>query len=117
MDAGRWSGAFHLSGYAIELALKAIIARQFGADEIPDRKLVQKIWTHDLEALLELAQLGPALQQTCAGSPETEANWNTIKKWNESARYRKIDEAEARAMLDAIIDPRGGLFEWIRSRP
>lgn len=30
------SGAYYLSGYAIECALKAIIAAQFRANEIPD---------------------------------------------------------------------------------
>lgn len=115
LSVEKWSGAFYLSGYAIEFALKAIIAGQFRANEIPDKKLVHKIWVHDLESLLELAGLKPAfLQQR---SPEFEANWNTVKGWNESARYRRIEEAEARAMLEAVSDPREGIFQWIRSRP
>jgi uncharacterized protein with von Willebrand factor type A (vWA) domain len=42
------SGAYYLGGYAIECALKARIAKQFRANEIPDRALVNRVYTHDL---------------------------------------------------------------------
>jgi len=116
LDGHKWSGAFYLSGYAIELGLKAIVASQFRANEIPDKKLVLKIWTHDLETLLDLAGLKPTFLEMCRRSPEFEANWNTVKGWNESARYRRIEESEARAMLEAVSDPGEGIFGWIRSR-
>jgi hypothetical protein len=41
-------GAYYLAGYAIECALKARIAAQFRENEIPDRALVNKVYTHDL---------------------------------------------------------------------
>lgn len=113
----RWSGAFYLSGYAIELALKAVIAAQFRANEIPDKNLVKNIYTHDLEDLLSLAQLKPALQERSRRSSQFVANWNTVMGWNESARYRRIEETEARALLEAISDPTEGIFAWIRSQP
>ncbi|MDJ0447215.1 HEPN domain-containing protein [Methylocystis sp. JR02] len=113
----RWSGAFYLSGYAIELALKAVIADQFRANEIPDKNLVKNIYTHDLEDLLSLAQLKPALQERSRRSSQFVANWNTVMGWNESARYRRIEETEARALLEAISDPTEGIFAWIRSQP
>ncbi|BDV33805.1 MULTISPECIES: HEPN domain-containing protein [Methylocystis] len=113
----RWSGAFYLSGYAIELALKAVIAGQFRANEIPDKNLVKNIYTHDLEDLLSLAQLKPALQERSRRSSQFVANWNTVMGWNESARYRRIEETEARALLEAISDPTEGIFAWIRSQP
>jgi len=37
LASGLPSGAYYLAGYAIECALKAIIAAQFRASEIPDR--------------------------------------------------------------------------------
>jgi hypothetical protein len=49
------SGTYYLAGYAIECALKAIIAKQFRADEIPDKSLVNRVYTHDLPELLRLA--------------------------------------------------------------
>jgi hypothetical protein len=36
-DNKRYSNAYYLAGYAIELALKACIAKQFVADTIPDK--------------------------------------------------------------------------------
>src|SRR5882762_8203261 len=48
------SGAYYLAGYAIECALKAIIAADFRATEIPDPKYVRDIYTHDLSALFRL---------------------------------------------------------------
>lgn len=36
-QSGRYSGAYYLSGYAVELAIKACIARVFQANAIPDK--------------------------------------------------------------------------------
>ena len=38
------SGAYYLAGYAIECALKAIIAAQFRANEIPDKAMVNRVY-------------------------------------------------------------------------
>lgn len=40
MSGGHYQGAYYLSGYAVECALKACICKQFGRYEFPDRKLV-----------------------------------------------------------------------------
>jgi hypothetical protein len=49
------SGAYYIAGYAIECALKARIAAQFRENEISDKNLVNRIYTHDLNccALLD----------------------------------------------------------------
>ena len=47
LKAGHPSGAYYLAGYAVECALKAKIAMQFRANEIPDRSLVNKAYDHD----------------------------------------------------------------------
>ena len=51
------SGAYYLAGYAIECAFKAIISAQFRANEIPDKALVNRVYTHDLADLIKLAGL------------------------------------------------------------
>jgi hypothetical protein len=53
--------AFYLTGYAIELALKVVLAKRFRSDEIPDLTLVKKIYSHDLSALATLAGLDPQI--------------------------------------------------------
>lgn len=59
---GQPSGAYYLAGYAIECALKARIALGFKANEIPDKSLVNSIYTHKLIELLRLSGLGDDLK-------------------------------------------------------
>ncbi len=54
------SGAFYLAGLAVELAIKASIAGKFRAGVIPDKKLVDSIYSHELAKLFALTDLGPA---------------------------------------------------------
>src|SRR5689334_10545399 len=59
LAAGRWGGAYYLAGYAVECGLKACImvyVEAIGAI-FQDRKFSEKCWTHDLEDLLNLANL------------------------------------------------------------
>lgn len=52
--AARFSAAYYLSGYAIELGIKGI-AKLFQADAIPDKGLVNMVHSHKLDDLLGLA--------------------------------------------------------------
>jgi hypothetical protein len=82
------SGAYYLAGYVIECTLKAIIAQQFRANEIPDRGLVNDVYSHDLAKLLRLAGLESQLNTACETDSDLERRWSIIKNWNEQARYR-----------------------------
>src|SRR2546421_11980166 len=58
----RWSGAYYLSGYAIECGLKACLLRHLGESGavFGDQNYVKKLnecWTHDLVKLVSLAGL------------------------------------------------------------
>jgi HEPN domain-containing protein len=81
------SGAYYLAGYAIECALKAIIAAGFRANEIPDRSRVNSIYTHNLKDLLNLAGLKSPLDDDMNESPGLRESWATVSKWSEHARY------------------------------
>jgi HEPN domain-containing protein len=116
LRAGHWSGAYYLCGYSVELILKAHIARQFRAFDIPDKNVVNSVWTHRLDKLLELAELRPDLEDQFKTAPRLQTNWNTALGWNEGSRYRKIDETEARCLIEALSDPGDGVFAWIRSK-
>jgi len=70
----RFSGAYYLAGYVVELAIKAILAQRFQADEIPDKRFVESIYTHNLAALSQLAGLQPQIQKETANE-EFAANW------------------------------------------
>jgi HEPN domain-containing protein len=109
------SGAYYMAGYAIECALKAIIAADFRANEIPDLKYVRDIYTHDLGALLRLAELEQELEAEKNKNPGLYQCWATVQTWSERARYEVWTEASASAILGAI-DGDEGLLEWLRNR-
>ena len=112
LNGQRFSGAFYLAGYAIELALKAVLAKRFRSDEIPDLTLVKKIYSHDLSALATLAGLDP---QVDSQNEDFAANWEVAKGWYEQSRYEIIDEERATALVRAILDDINGILTWLRT--
>jgi hypothetical protein len=112
------SGAYYLAGYAIECALKAIIAAQFRANEIPDKALVNRVYTHDLADLVKLAGLESQLDAARRSDSELDRRWSVVKNWNEQGRYSAWTEDQAAAIIDAV-DGDGsaeGLFRWLTAR-
>jgi hypothetical protein len=117
LKAGAFQGAYYLAGYAVECALKACVARQFRHHDIPDRRLVNDTYTHDLDRLLDLAGLRPALQHDAAAHPPLQPNWNVVKDWRETTRYNpNITAQEARDLYSACTARRYGILAWLRSR-
>jgi HEPN domain-containing protein len=112
LGAQKFCGAFYLAGYAMELGLKAVLAKRFKADEIPDRKLVQSIYSHNLEDLAVLAGLKPQID---AQNEEFAANWEVIRGWYEQSRYEIIDAERATLIVRAILDEVNGVFRWLRT--
>ena len=118
MRHGLFSGAYYIAGYAIEFALKAQIATQFRANEIPDKELVNALYTHNLAKLLGPAGLESALDAARRADSELDRRWSVVKNWNEQARYSLWTKDEAAAMNDAIDGDGtiGGLFHWLSAR-
>jgi hypothetical protein len=87
MRAGAFQGAYYLAGYAVECALKACIAQEFRQHDIPDKKLVNDVYTHDVNKLLDLAGLRPTLRQDAVAHPALQTNWNVATDWKETAGY------------------------------
>jgi HEPN domain-containing protein len=115
LAGGRWSGAYYLAGYAVECALKACIAKLTRAEDFPDQKFANKVWTHDLETLVKAAGLEEALRIEVAANANLLFNWGIAKDWTEKSRYEQIEETEARALYNAITDPNDGVLAWIHS--
>jgi len=115
---GEFSGARYLAGYAIECALKARIAMQFRENEIPERALVNRIYTHDISELLRLAGLEAELDANRRVDAELDRRWSTVSSWNEQARYLIWTREDASAMIDAVDgDGRAeGLLQWLIAR-
>jgi hypothetical protein len=110
--ASQPGGAYYLAGYAIECALKARIASRFREGEIPDRALVNSIYTHELTALLRLAGLESELEDAIEINIELGQRWAIVKKWSEQARYAIWTDDDASSMIDAIE----GMLAWLTKR-
>jgi HEPN domain-containing protein len=82
------SGAYYLAGYAIECALKAIIATGFRANVIPDKSRVNSIYTHNLKDLLSLADLKSPLEDDMNENSALRESWATISRWSEHDAMR-----------------------------
>jgi hypothetical protein len=113
LAAGKWAGAYYLAGYAVECALKACIAKRTQAEDFPPRK-TDDYYTHDLNLLLKTANLTSARHADGEANPILGGNWRTVVLWKEDARYRQIDESDAKALIEAITNPTDGVLQWIR---
>ena len=113
-ERGRSSSAYYLAGYAVELALKACVAKAFQPNAIPDKAFVNEIYTHSLERLLGTAGLQPPFSADSKVDPQLAAAWGIASKWRESSRYLLWDSVSAGSLIQAIGDPQHGVFQWVK---
>ena len=71
----RFSAAYYVTGYSVECALKACIAKQTRRFEFPDKKRITDSYTHNLVKLVELAGLKPALELKTKADAAFATNW------------------------------------------
>jgi len=108
-------GCYYLSGYAIECALKACLAKQSKRHEFPLKpEYVRKQYTHDLNDLLRLADLEQQLVHDMKTNQALARNWAVVKDWNEESRYRSSG-LNGRDLHGAVAGPDGVLL-WIKQR-
>jgi hypothetical protein len=108
-----YSGAYYLSGYIIELALKVCIAKNMRRNVIPARQFIDSIYTHDLDKLIGVADLRDNLTQEGRLSDDFTANWKEVSLWNEESRYRRWTRSDAMSLYRAITDEDHGVLRWI----
>jgi hypothetical protein len=116
LAAQRWSGAYYLSGYAVECALKACVAKLTNLYDYPDKDFVNQIYTHKIDRLLVLAGIEPQLRADGAADPALLANWQTVTGWDEKARYQQRSEPQARGLYIAVSDGTHGVLPWLKAR-
>jgi hypothetical protein len=108
-------GSYYLSGYAIECALKACIAKMAKRHEFPLKAdYVRKLYTHNLEELLKLAELDGPLDNEMKINVALARNWGVVRNWNEEARY-KASGLNGKDLYSAVAGP-DGVLPWIKQR-
>jgi hypothetical protein len=115
LQNGRFSNAYYLAGYAIEIGLKACIAKQISADTIPDKNFVNAIFQHGLKGLVSVAGLSTALKEKETNDPIFATNWGLVAGWTPEVRYDTVDNYTAQLMLQAVADDQSGVFAWIKA--
>jgi hypothetical protein len=116
LAAGFPEGAYYLAGYSVECALKSCIAKRTQEHDFPDKKLVDKSYSHDVEKLLDAAGLSDSMKNDLAQNEGLKLNWETVREWSEQSRYEKKTAQDATALLKAIEDRQGGLLPWVLKR-
>lgn len=109
----QYSGAYYLSGYVIECALKACIAKQTHKFDFPDKKNVIDSYTHDLEKLVKVAKLDTQLK-SALNDPNFSSRWSVVKDWSEESRYQKYNRQKSLDIYSAITDPNHGVLQWLQ---
>lgn len=115
LSGGRASNAYYLSGYAVELGLKACIAAQVSAETIPDKEFIKRILNHDFATLVGLAGLTTDLKEKKDADPNFATNWAVVSEWSPDARYEAVDITSAQVFFSALTDPNSGVLQWIKA--
>jgi hypothetical protein len=113
-QATRYSAAYYLAGYAVELGIKACIAGVFQANVIPEKSFVNAVYSHKLDELLGLAGIKKQLQDDMRNDPVLSAAWGVASKWNETSRYDMWDQFAAASMIQAVGDKNHGVLQWLK---
>jgi hypothetical protein len=114
LNANLPAGAYYLTGYSIECALKACIARQTERHTFPDKDRANASYTHDLSGLLRTAGLQTTFDHAARASHALARHWAIVKDWKETSRYEgTIDMKKARALYRAAT-ARNGVLAWLR---
>jgi hypothetical protein len=96
----RFDGAVYLSGYSVEVALKARICRTLKWNGFPDTaaefKGLQSIKTHDLEILLRLSGVEGRIKTKFL------AEWSLVLDWDPEKRYRTVGQFTEQQATDTL---------------
>jgi hypothetical protein len=117
LDQAFWTGAYYLTGLAVECALKAYLASAVQQYDFPDKNFVNRAYTHKLQDLVQIdGVLWEDLRKEASADVWLRSNWETVLGWNDENRYETVEEPQAKSLYAATTEPSSGVMEWIRRR-
>jgi HEPN domain-containing protein len=117
LDNKQWTGAYYMTGLAVECALKSSLAGSVKKHDFPDKKFVNEMYVHNLEKLFKLnGALWADLQADIGTDPKLRVNWSTVKDWDDSKRYDVVKKLEAKALFEATTQAGSGVMGWIQKK-
>lgn len=117
LDLGLWDGAYYLTGYAVEVALKSCIIKMLMmTDAFPEKKFSENCYTHSIADLVRLAGLNSAWDAATNADPLLLGNWGIAKGWTEQKRYHWMTEVEAKELYEVVANAQHGVLSWIKTQ-
>jgi HEPN domain-containing protein len=114
LKSKRYDGAYYLTGYVIECALKACICKKRKRFEFPDKTLATRSYTHDLAELVKAADLADELGIERKTNKPFEVMWKVALLWSEQSRYGRHTRSQAEELHKAVTHPDYGVLQWIK---
>ena len=110
-----FAGAYYLSGYVVECALKACIAKNTKQYDFPDKKLVLDSYSHDLLKLIYVSGLKNELDKELKINSTFKTYWDLVQEWSEESRYDPdISMEMANNLFSAITADPDGVLIWLK---
>jgi HEPN domain-containing protein len=116
LDAGHYEGAYYLTGYAVEFALKACVCRRRMRSGIfPEKDFSKDLYTHDLEKLVRLAKLETDRTAWTQKHRTFGSRWGVVARWRGGMRYEmSVSPADANNLYLAVTAPKLGVLTWLQ---
>ena len=114
LNGRHYDGAYYLSGYIVECALKACIAKKTKRYDFPNKRIAIDSYTHDLNQLVRVAGLQAMLETEMRQDADFAVNWAIVKDWNEESRYERWDASAAKGLYSAVVDTKHGVLRWLK---
>ena len=115
LDAGLYSGAYYICGYAVECSLKACICSgtsQFDFYAHPD--IARRAWSHKFANLIDVSGLEEEFKAARLNGSILDVDWKNVEAWSEESRYDKRLQKDVEDLYSAISDPIHGVLACIK---
>jgi hypothetical protein len=125
LENNHCEGALYLSGYAIELILKARIVEVLDVQNLFDdsfepRDIRKPFYSHKFKDLMFYAGLKTKFDKAKATDPIFFNNWSLIEEaWSENCRYKNCGDCKKKDVeefINAIEDSKIGIKKWIENQ-
>ncbi|HXH27331.1 MAG TPA: HEPN domain-containing protein [Candidatus Acidoferrum sp.] len=111
LNSLEYSGAYYLSGYAVEFALKACYCKGVSKHSFPDKEIVKKLYSHILNELLMVSNIKSAFDAEVKSNIQLQTCWEVTKDWSEKSRYQVIKKSDAESMVQSVEI----VLNWIKT--
>lgn len=109
----RYSGAYYLAGYAIELGIKAFYCKSVKKCTFPPKvKVVAELYKHDLNELMKACALNREFNKDAQSDNSLQSNWGTVKDWSVESRYSQINKSDSKSMINSVE----AILKWMQTK-